>query len=311
MRPVVYVNGVVTEARDAVVPVYDHGFLYGEGVYETLRTYSREPFLFERHFARLTRSAAQMALDVPFSGDELLARVRATMTAADGPAHEMAGAGADRAPSEAYIRILLTRGVGELTYSLAACPAPTLVIIVKPFVAPPDRSFTEGIRISLVGIRRNHPAALNPMIKSNNLLNNALAMQEALRRGGEEALMRNQAGEIVECSQSNVFIVRQSVLWTPPLEAGLLPGITREFVLELAADLGVEARQAPVSPAELLAADEVFLTGTNREITPVVHVDETTIAGGQPGPLTRRLQSAFRDRVQTLTRSAASSATPA
>jgi branched-chain amino acid aminotransferase len=309
MRAVVYVNGIVTEAGDAVVPVYDHGFLYGEGVYETLRTYSREPFLFDRHFARLTRSAAQMALDVPFSGDELLARVRATMKAADGPALEVAGS--VRTASDAYIRVLLTRGVGELTYSLAACPVPTLVIIVKPYVAPPERTFTEGIRISLVGIRRNHPAALNPMIKSNNLLNNALAMQEALRRGGEEALMRNQSGEIVECSQSNVFIVRHGVLMTPPLEAGLLPGITREFVLELAAALGLEAREAPISPAELLAADEVFLTGTNREVTPVVHVDETRIAQGRPGPLTTRLQAAFRDRVQTLTRSAASSATPA
>jgi branched-chain amino acid aminotransferase len=149
------------------------------------------------------------------------------------------------------------------------------------------------------------------MIKSNNLLNNALAMQEALRRGGEEALMRNQAGDVVECSQSNVFIVRKSVLLTPPLEAGLLPGITREFVLELAAALGLEAREVPISPAELLAADEVFLTGTNREVTPVVQVDETRIAQGRPGPLTTRLQAAFRDRVQTLTRSAASSATPA
>jgi branched-chain amino acid aminotransferase len=309
MRPVVYVNGVVTEARDAVVPVYDHGFLYGEGVYETLRTYFREPFLFGRHFARLTRSAAQMALDVPFSGDELLARVRATMAAADGPSHEVGDR--DHTPSDAYIRILLTRGVGELTYSLAACPVPTLVIIVKPYVGPPERTFTEGIRISLVGIRRNHPAALNPMIKSNNLLNNALAMQEALGRGGEEALMRNQAGEIVECSQSNVFVVRQGVLLTPPLEAGLLPGITREFVLELAADLGLAARQAPLSPAELLAADEVFLTGTNREVTPVVQVDETQIAQGRPGPITLRLLSAFRDRAQTLTRSAASSVTSA
>ena len=309
MRPVVYVNGVVTEARDAVVPVYDHGFLYGEGVYETLRTYFREPFLFDRHFARLTRSAAQMALDVPFSGGELLARVRATMAAAEDPAPQVAGP--DRSTSDAYIRILLTRGVGELTYSLAACPVPTLVIIVKPYVAAPERSFTEGIRISLVGIRRNHPAALNPMIKSNNLLNNALAMQEALRRGAEEALMRNQAGEIVECSQSNVFMVRQGVVLTPPLEAGLLPGITREFVLELAADLGLEARQASLSPAELLAADEVFLTGTNREVTPVVQVDETRIAQGRPGPVTMRLLSAFRDRAQTLTRSAASSATPA
>jgi branched-chain amino acid aminotransferase len=306
MRAVVYVNGVVTDARDAVVPVYDHGFLYGEGVYETLRTYAREPFLFDRHFARLRHSAGQLALDLPLSGDDLLARVRATMTDADGPPSE-AGA----SPSEAYIRILLTRGVGELTYNLAACPVPTLVIIVKPYVAPPERTFTDGIRVSLVGIRRNHPTALNPMIKSNNLLNNALAMQEALQRGADEALMRNQAGEIVECSQSNVFIVRQGVVLTPPLEAGLLPGITREFVLELAADLGITAREAPITPAELLAADEVFLTGTTREVTPVVHVDDTRIAQGQPGRLTKQLLSAFRDRVQTLTRSAASSATPA
>lgn len=306
MRPVVYVNGVVTDARDAVVPVYDHGFLYGEGVYETLRTYSREPFLFDRHFVRLRHSAAQLALDLPLSGDDLLARVRTTMAAADGPRSE-----ALASPSEAYIRILLTRGVGELTYNLTACPVPTLVIIVKPYVAPPERTFTEGIRVSLVGVRRNHPAALNPMIKSNNLLNNALAMQEALRRGGDEALMRNQAGEIVECSQSNVFIVRQGVLLTPPLEAGLLPGITREFVLELASDLGIAARETPITPAELLAADEVFLTGTTREVTPVVSVDDAAIAQGQPGRLTRQLLSAFRNRVQTLTRSAASSATPA
>jgi branched-chain amino acid aminotransferase len=308
MRPVVYVNGVVTEARAAVVPVYDHGFLYGEGVYETLRTYSREPFLFDRHFARLTHSAAQMALDVPFSGDDLLARVRATMHAADGPA---GGVVDPDGASDAYIRILLTRGVGELTYNLAACPVPTLVIIVKPYVAPLDRTFTEGIRISLVGIRRNHPAALNPMIKSNNLLNNALAMQEALGRGAEEALMRNQAGEIVECSQSNVFVVRQGRLLTPPLDAGLLPGITREFVLELAADLGLDAREVPITPAELLAADEVFLTGTTREVTPVVHVDDARIADGRPGRLTMQLLSAFRERVQTLTRSATSSVTSA
>ena len=311
MRPVVYVNGVVTDARDAVVPVYDHGFLYGEGVYETLRTYSREPFLFDRHFARLTHSAAQMALEVPLSGDDLLARVRTTMRAADTEPQAQEAVAPTRALSDAYIRILLTRGVGELTYSLAACPVPTLVIIVKPYVAPPERTFTEGIRVSLVAIRRNHPAALNPMIKSNNLLNNALAMQEALRRGAEEALMRNQAGEIVECAQSNVFIVRQGVVLTPPVEAGLLPGITREFVLELAADLGLPAHESSITPEELLAADEVFLTGTTREVTPVVHVDETRIADGRPGRLTRQLLAAFRDRAQTLTRSAASSVTPA
>lgn len=288
MRPVVYVNGIVTNARDAVVPVYDHGFLYGEGVYETLRTYARQPFLFDRHLTRLRHSAAMMSLTVPFDDAEGLSRVRSTMAAAsDG---EVDG-------GEAYIRILLTRGVGELTYNLAACPVPTLVIIVKPYVAPPERSFTHGITISLVSVRRNHPDALNPMIKSNNLMNNALAMQEALGRGADEALMQNQAGDIVECAQSNVFVVSKGAVLTPPLSAGLLPGITREFVMELAKANGVDVRETRVTPAELLAADEVFLTGTTREVTPVVRVDDHVIAGGAPGAVTRRLQAAFRAKV--------------
>lgn len=289
MRPVVYVNGVVTSARDAVVPVYDHGFLYGEGVYETLRTYAREPFLFNRHLTRLRHSASLMSLAVPFDDAEFLARVRSTMTAANE---------GDADGGEAYIRILLTRGVGELTYSLAACPVPTLVIIVKPYVAPPERTFTHGITISLVSVRRNHPDALNPMIKSNNLMNNALAMQEALGRGADEALMQNQAGDIVECAQSNVFIVAKGALVTPPLSAGLLPGITREFVMELARAEGLDVREARVTPAELLGADEVFLTGTTREVTPVVRVDDAAIAAGTPGPITRRLQAAFRAKVE-------------
>jgi branched-chain amino acid aminotransferase len=292
MRAVVYVNGVVKDARDAVVPVYDHGFLYGEGVYETLRTYAREPFLFDRHLARLRHSAAMMALVVPFSDAEWRTHVGATIAAAGDPDRPDASGG------EAYIRILLTRGVGELTYSLAACPTPTVVIIVKPYVAPPERTFRDGIRIALVGVRRNHPSALNPMIKSNNLLNNALAMQEALGRGGEEALMLNQAGEVAECAQSNVFIVTGQTLVTPPVQAGLLPGITREFVLELAADLGIPTREAAIRPEALLAADEVFLTGTTREVTPVVFVDETAIGTGTPGPLTQRLLGAFRERAE-------------
>jgi branched-chain amino acid aminotransferase len=274
MRPVVYVNGVVTSARDAVVPVYDHGFLYGEGVYETLRTYAREPFLFNRHLTRLRHSASLMSLAVPFDDAEFLARVRSTMTAANE---------GDADGGEAYIRILLTRGVGELTYNLAACPVPT---------------FTHGITISLVSVRRNHPDALNPMIKSNNLMNNALAMQEALGRGADEALMQNQAGDIVECAQSNVFIVAKGALVTPPLSAGLLPGITREFVMELARAEGLDVREARVTPAELLGADEVFLTGTTREVTPVVRVDDAAIAAGAPGPITRRLQTAFRAKVE-------------
>jgi branched-chain amino acid aminotransferase len=287
MNATVSVNGTITSAAAAAVPVFDHGFLYGEGVYETLRTYSRRPFLFDRHMRRLRHSASLMALDVPFTDDDLLRRVRDTM-------------GAHAGLDEAYIRILLTRGVGDLSYDPAATPHPTLVIIVKPFPAPPERTFTQGLRVSLVDVRRNHPQALNPMIKSNNLLNNALAMQEALRRGAEEALMQNQAGELVEGSQTNFFLVRDGAALTPPLTAGLLPGITREFVIELAAGMHIPARETRLTPADLETADEAFLTGTTREVTPVVQVDDRKIGSGQPGAITKRLLSAFRARVSEL-----------
>jgi branched-chain amino acid aminotransferase len=290
MNAVVYVNGRITDAATASIPVFDHGFLYGEGVYETLRTYALEPFLFDRHLRRLRRSAEMMALPVPFSDDELLARVRDTMTS------EIAPDGGN----EKYIRILLTRGVGDLSYKLDACPAPSLVIIVKPLEAPPERTFREGLKVALVSVRRNHPQALNPLIKSNNLLNLALAMQEAYRRGAEEALMQNQAGELVECSQSNFFLVRNGEVLTPPLSAGLLPGITRQFVLELAADTGVRASETRLTPADLATAQEAFLTGTTREVTPIVGVDDRPIGTGQPGPVTKQLLAAFRQHVAAL-----------
>ena len=291
MNATVSVNGRISTAADAVVPVFDHGFLYGEGVYETLRTYHRLPFLYERHASRLRNSAALMALPVPFSDDELLKAMNDTVSAHG----SRAGIG------EAYIRVLLTRGVGELTYNPAATPVPTTVIIVKPFPEPAARTFGEGIKVSLVDVRRNHPMALNPMIKSNNLLNNALAMQQALRNGAEEALMCNQAGELVECSQSNFFVVRRGALLTPPLSAGLLPGITRAFVMELAAELAIPASESRLTPEDLQTADEAFITGTTREVTPVVRVDALAIGTGQPGPISRKLLAHFRTRADQLT----------
>jgi len=284
MHAVVYVNGTISPADRASVPVFDHGFLYGEGVYETLRTYRREPFLFDRHMRRLRRSADMLALPVREDDASMLAKVRQTMAAL-------------AEPGEAYIRILVTRGVGDLTYNPAACPTPTLVIIVKPFPGQLERTFKEGIRIALASVRRNHPQALNPQIKSNNLINNALAMQEAIKRQGEEALMLNQAGEIAECAQSNFCLVRGGRVLTPPLAAGLLPGVTREFVLDLARGLGLDAAEARLTPEDLGTADEAFITGTTREITPVVAVDDVKIGSGQPGAITKRLMDEFARKV--------------
>ena len=280
-----YVNGRITDAASAVIPVFDHGFLYGEGVYETLRTYGGEPFLFDAHMRRLRRSGSMIHLDVPGTDAEMMQRIRETIAAEPGI-------------KEAYIRILVTRGVGELTYNLAATPTPSIIIIVKPFPEPPAAHFTYGIALALVSVRRNHPSALNPRIKSNNLLNNALAMQEALRQGAEEALMLNQQDEIAECSQSNFFLVKDGRAMTPPLSAGLLPGITRDFVFEVAKDAGVPAEERSLTTTDLWAADEAFITGTTREITPVVKVDGRPFGDGKPGPVTRKLLETFRKKTR-------------
>jgi branched-chain amino acid aminotransferase len=285
---VVNVNGRIADARDAVVPVFDHGFLYGEGVYETLRTYSGKPFLYDRHMRRLRKSADMIRLSVPFSDQDIAERIEMTIGAAsDWPSL-----------SEAYIRILLTRGVGELTYDPKACPTPSLIIIVKPLPPIPEAHFEQGVSVSLVEIVRNHPASVNPLIKSNNLLNNALAMQEALRRGSYEAVMRNYRGELTECTQANLFIVRGDEVVTPPLEAGLLAGITREFLFEIGDSEGIEVREAALIDADLFGADEAFMTGTTREVLPIVRVDGQAVGSGIPGPMTRRLLAAFRQRTQ-------------
>jgi branched-chain amino acid aminotransferase len=300
MRGAVYVNGTITPADRAVVPAYDHGFVYGEGVYETLRTYNRVPFLYNRHMRRLRASAAALRLDVPFDDETLLRWIRDTTEAAGRIGEPL---------EESYIRILLTRGVGELTYDLTATPTPSLIIFVKPYVEPPARFFDEGITISLVSILRNHPGSVNPIIKSNNLLNNALAMQEARRKGGEEALMCNYRGELSECSQSNFFLVQDGVARTPRSAAGLLEGLTRAFLFEVGQDVGVKVEEAVLKPEDLAAAQEAFITGSTRELTPVVRIDDQRVGNGTPGPITKKLLDGFRKKAWELCASPASART--
>ena len=287
MRGAVYVNGKIAPADQAVVPVYDHGFVYGEGVYETLRTYNRVPFLYDRHMRRLRQSAERLLLDVPFDDATMLRWIDQTV--------EQAGE-----LNEAYIRILLTRGIGDLNYDPKSTPKPTTVIIVKPFEAPAARVFNDGIRISLVDMLRNHPQSVNPIIKSNNLLNNALAMQAAYRSGAEEALMCNYRGELTECSQANFFLVRGGAALTPKSEAGLLEGVTRAFVLEIGREIGIEAREETLYPKDLETADEMFITSTTRELSPVVNVDGRAVGTGKPGPITRRLLERYQARAREL-----------
>ena len=288
MRGAVYVNGTISPADTAVIPVLDHGFMYGEGVYEVLRTYGGVPFLYHRHVTRLRNSAGYLHLDVPFDDRTLQSWIDQTAAAA-------------AISGDTYVRILLTRGIGDLTYDVRATPAPSIVIVVKPQEAPPARVRAEGIRIVLVPILRNHPGSVNPIIKSNNLLNNALAMQEAHRRGGEEALMCNYRGELSECSQSNVFLIRDGVALTPKSQAGLLEGITRAFLFEVGKEIGIEVKDTTLMPADLDSADEVFITSTTREISPVVRVDDRVIGDGRPGPITLQLWDAYHRRALEMT----------
>ena len=260
----VNVNGRIFDEHDAVVSVFDHGFLYGEGVYETLRTYDGRLFLYDRHMRRLRNSARMIELVIPFTDEELARHVSDTIgaTKLDG--------------KEAYVRVLVTRGVGELSYDLKATPKPSWVIIVKPLV-------------------RNHPKAVNPMIKSNNLMNQALAAQQAFQRGAFDGVMRNDRGELTECATSNLFIVRNETVLTPQVECGLLPGITRELLFELGGNAGIEVREQVLRDDDLFDADEAFLTSTTREVVPIVAVNEQAIGNGKPGVVTWKLLKAFRD----------------
>jgi len=281
MPTMVNVDGRLSGEREAVVSVFDHGFLFGEGVYEVMRTYHHRPFLFEPHMRRLRASAERIALPIATTDAEIGGRIAATIEAA-------------QLPGEAYIRLLVTRGVGEIGYDPSLCPAPTIVVIVKPHVELPAAVYAEGVKIALVSVVRNHPSSVNPIIKSNNLLNNALASQEAQRRGAAEALMKNHRGEICECAMSNIFLVTKGVLRTPPVDAGILAGVTRAFVMDLAGKAGIPTREDVLREEDLASADEAFFTSTTREIVPVSRVDDVVIGEGKPGPITTQLRGLFK-----------------
>lgn len=279
----VNVNGRISDEREAVISVFDHGFLYGEGIYETLRTYNGRLFLFDRHLRRLRNSARMIKLALPFTDEELARNISDTIatTKLDG--------------KEVYVRVLVTRGVGDLTYGLEATPKPSWVVIVKALVAPPSEIYERGCKVVLVDAVRNHPGSVNPMIKCNNLMNQALAAQQAFERGGFDGVMRNYRGELTEFATSNLFIVKNGAVLTPPLECGLLPGITREFIFEIGSNVGIEVREQVLRDDDLFNADEAFLTSTTREVVPVVAVNEKAIGTGNPGAITGKLLKTFRE----------------
>ncbi len=282
------VNGTILPLDRASVPVTDHGFLYGESVYETIRTYGGVPFLLERHLERLERSAAAIRLPVHSSRESMARQTSLTAEAARPPSCR----------DELSLRIVMTRGVGPLGYDPALCPHPNLVILARALDPPAAREIEVGVAAVVARVRRNPVAALDPAIKSSNLLNNILAAQEAHDAGAAEALLFNTAGWLAEGSITNVFLVKAGRLLTPGLDCGILDGLTRELVLEIARSGGIPCEEGRYGRDAVEQADEVFVTSTTREILPVARLDGRPVGAGSRGPVTGRLQELFRRRVE-------------
>ncbi len=276
----VYLNGRFVDGKDAAISVFDHGFLYGDGVYETLRSYDGRFFMLQPHLARLQRSANLIGLELPIPLEGWPPLLREAL--------------ARNELKEAHIRITLSRGEGGLGLDPALCRRPTVVIMAKPIARYPDRLFQEGVGLAIVTVRRNLVTALSPQIKSLNFLNNILAKQEADRAGAFDALMLNAEGLLTECTTSNVFFAREGRLYTPAVECGILDGITRDVVLTLAREQGIPAEEGRYPAERLASAEEAFLTNTSMEIMPVCAVDARPLGAGRPGPLTLRLRSLFK-----------------
>ncbi|MEX2118090.1 MAG: branched-chain-amino-acid transaminase [Pirellulales bacterium] len=275
----VYIAGKLYDKEDAKISVYDHGLLYGDGVFEGIRSYGGRVFRLEQHLDRLWHSAKAIWLTIPIAREALAKAIHDTLAAnqiADG-----------------YIRLIVTRGAGTLGLDPNRTSDPQVIIITDHISLYPRELYERGLEIITVSTMRNHPAALSPRIKSLNYLNNILAKIEGLQAGCIEALMLNVKGEVAECTGDNIFLVRDGVLLTPPIDAGILEGVTRQAVIELAGQAKLEVREIPLSKHDVYIADECFLTGTAAEVIPVVKVDSRTIGAGKPGPITRDLIERF------------------
>lgn len=279
----VYLNGQFLPREEARVSVFDHGYLYGDGIYETLRAYRGTIFLLDQHLERLQRSADAIALTLPFPLEQIGAAIRECLTV--------------NKLRDAYVRIQVSRGPGEIGLDPALCPAPTTVIVAKPFHDYPREHFEQGVPVAIVRTRRNHPLALDPAIKSTNFLNNILAKIESIRSGAYEGILLNWKGYVAEGTISNIFTVKKGVLFTPHPATGILGGVTRALVLRLAREARVTVREVLLRPRDLDEADECFITNTTAEVMPVTSVDRRPTGDGRPGPVTRMLMEAYRQEV--------------
>ncbi len=281
----IYLNGEFVSKEEAKISVYDHGFLYGDGIFEGLRTYNGRIFKLEEHIDRLYKSAKYICLDIPLSKEQLVDTVVKTVRL-----------NGDR---DCYIRIVVTRGEGDLGLDPEKCKSATVLIIVDKIKLYPEKFYREGMEIITVPTQRNTSQNLEPQVKSLNYLNNILAKIEARNAGFEEAILLSGEGFVTECSGDNIFIVEDCILKTPPTYIGILDGITRRTIIEIAKKLSIEVKEELFSRYNLFNADECFLTGTAAEIVSVVRIDGRTIGSGKTGDITNKIRNAFKKLTAT------------
>ncbi len=278
----VYINGKFYEKDEAKVSVFDHGFLYGDGIFEGIRLYSGNVFRLPVHINRLFKSAKAIMLDLPWSKQEIMDAVCEACRV--------------NGLKDGYIRLVVSRGKGKLGISPFTCTDPQLIIIADEITLYPKELYENGLKAITVPTRRNSPAALPPMVKSLNYLNNILAKIEAKNLGYEECVLLNSEGNIAECSGDNIFIVSEGVLYTPPCSASSLIGVTRRSVIEIAQELGVPFVEKILTRFDVWTADECFLTGTAARLIPLVELDSRVIGDGKPGPVTKKLSERYLQR---------------
>jgi branched-chain amino acid aminotransferase len=281
----IFLGGKFVKKEDAVVSVYDHGFLYGDGVFEGIRVYSGNVFRLDAHLKRLYESAQSIMLKIPYTHEEMTQLIVETIR--------------KNQLESAYIRVVVSRGKGNLGLDPSSCSNPNVIIIAEELTMYPKEFYEHGIKIASVASRRNRPDVLSPQIKSLNYLNNILVKLEANQVGVQEALMLNDQGYVTEGSADNIFIVKNGVIFTPPVYLGALEGITRNAILDVARANGLEVREQPFTRHDVYVADEVFLTGTAVEVIAVIEVDSRVIRDGRPGKVTNQLLAEFRQLVTT------------
>lgn len=281
----IYLDGNIVPESQAKISVFDHGLLYGDGVFEGIRFYNGRVFRLEQHIRRLYDSAKSILLNIPITQEEMIAATVKTVRA-----NEL---------RDGYIRLVITRGTGPMGLSPYKCPTPTIFIIAASISLYPESAYRDGLVMATVATRRPRHDILPPQVKSLNYLNNVMAKVEAIQAGAEEGLMLNDQGLVAECTGDNIFIVRDGAISTPSLGAGALDGITRGVVFDIAAELGIPIREREMTRHDVFTADECFLTGTAAEVIAAVKLDQRVIGSGKPGPVTQRIIARFRELAQT------------